>query len=165
MALPDSRKAAGESGIRGLPTSATCGKRVLPAHRLTRAYSSTQTTFPFAWLQNWILPVHLSRRWTPIDDETTCHRRRKAIETIIRSTATMTVIGERFTNDPSLRRVTGTWRYSLRTWLLSDHPRSRLRSFSPLEVTCHSHRGGRSDFTETSSMRERDTFPSREHAP
>jgi hypothetical protein len=93
----DSSKLAGES---------SCGP-----HRLTGAYSSTQTTFPLAWLQNWILPVHLSRRWTPIDDEMTCHRKRMAIEAAIISTAIMTVIGERFMG-PSLRRVTGTWRYT-----------------------------------------------------
>ena len=122
-------KAAGESGMSRAAGHQPFWKTSPAAHRLTRAYSSTQTTFPLAWLQNWILPVHLSRRWTPIDDETTCHRRRKTLETIISSTATMTVIGERLTNHPSLRRVTGTWRYSLRTWLLSDHPRSRSRSF------------------------------------
>src|ERR1035438_10223197 len=55
-------------------------------------YSSTQTTFPLAWLQNCRCPVHLSIRCRPSDDETTCQRKRKAIDTTMISTETMMVI-------------------------------------------------------------------------
>jgi hypothetical protein len=91
------------------------------------SYSSTQTTFPLVWPQNWIFPVHLSRRWTPIDDEMTCHRKRKTIDPTMISAATMMVIGERFM-DSSLRRVTETWRCSLQTWPLPVRFRNRSRA-------------------------------------
>src|SRR5271170_3392918 len=82
--------------IRGYGPAVTWIKPVLTAARSQHGYSSTQTTLPLAWLQNWICPVHRSIRCRPIDEETTCHRNSTAIDTTMINTATMTVIEECF---------------------------------------------------------------------